>query len=62
MNDSNVRQPWAWPIRDTLYKIIIADSSGCGAPDTAYKQIFIRKPLKLTLAFLMIPPFVTPLF
>lgn len=51
MSDSNIRQPWAWPIRDTTYKIIIADSSGCGAPDTAVKKIIIRKPLKLTLAF-----------
>lgn len=51
MDDSTQRQPWAWPIKDTTYKIIIGDSSGCGAPDTAYKKIIIREPLSLTLAF-----------
>jgi PKD repeat protein len=51
MTDSNLRQPWVWPTKDTTYKIIIADSSGCGAPDTAYKKIILRKPLKLTLGF-----------
>jgi PKD repeat protein len=51
MSDSNRRQPLVWPLKDTTYKIIIADSSGCGEPDTAYKKIIIRKPLKLTLAF-----------
>lgn len=51
MNDSTLRQPRVWPDKTTTYKIIIADSSGCGAPDTAYKKIVVRKPLKLTLAF-----------
>ncbi len=51
MNDSNLRQPLAWPLKDTTYQIIIADSSGCGEPDTALKQIVIRKPLSLSLAF-----------
>lgn len=51
MDDSTLRQPLAWPTKTTTYKIIIADSSGCGAPDTAYKKIILRKPLKLTLTF-----------
>lgn len=51
MTDSTARQPLAWPTKDTTYKIIIADSSGCGAPDTAFKQIYVRNPLKLTIAF-----------
>jgi hypothetical protein len=42
MNDASIRQPLVWPHRDTVYQIIIGDSSGCGAPDTAYKQIFTR--------------------
>lgn len=51
MDDSTLRQPLVWPTKTTTYKIIIADSSGCGAPDTAYKKVILRKPLKLTLAF-----------
>ncbi len=51
MNDSTLRQPLVWPEKTTTYKIIIADSSGCGRPDTAYKMIIVRKPLKATLAF-----------
>lgn len=46
MNDSTLRQPLVWPPTTTSYKIIIADSSGCGAPDTAYKTIFVRHELK----------------
>jgi hypothetical protein len=51
MDDSTKRQPIIWPTRDTTYKIIIADSSGCGAPDTAFKLINVRKPLKVSLGF-----------
>ncbi len=51
MDDSNLRQPMIWPIKDTIYKIIISDSSGCGAPDTAFKKIYIRQQLKVVLAF-----------
>jgi PKD repeat protein len=51
MNDSTKRQPWAWPIRDTIYKIIISDSSGCGKPDTAFKTIKVRAYPKAKLAF-----------
>ena len=42
MSDSTKRQPLVWPLKDTIYKIIIADSSGCGKPDTAFKKIFVR--------------------
>lgn len=52
MNDSNLRQPLVWPLKDTTYQIIIDDSSGCGEPDTAYKRIILRQPLKLRLAFI----------
>jgi PKD repeat protein len=51
MDDSTKRQPWAWPIRDTIYKIIIADSSGCGKPDTAFKTIKVRAYPKARLVF-----------
>ena len=51
MADSNQRQTMAWPKITTTYKIIIADSSGCGAPDTAFKKVIVRKPLKISLAF-----------
>jgi hypothetical protein len=51
MNDSALRQPWVWPKITTNYKIIIADSSGCGKPDTAFKKIIVRSALKSTLAF-----------
>jgi hypothetical protein len=51
MNDSSLRQPLVWPQITTTYKIIIADSSGCGAPDTAFKMIKVNRPLKINLAF-----------
>lgn len=43
MSDSNSRTPLVWPDKTTQYKIIIADSSGCGEPDTAYKTVRVRK-------------------
>jgi hypothetical protein len=51
MADSNHRQTMAWPKTTTTYKIIIADSSGCGAPDTAFKKVIVRNPLKINLSF-----------
>jgi gliding motility-associated-like protein len=42
MDNPNARSPLIYPDRDTLFRIIISDSSGCGEPDTAFKQIFIR--------------------
>ena len=51
MSDSSLRQTMAWPQKTTTYKIIIGDSSGCGAPDTAYKKIFVRQDLKAILGF-----------
>ena len=51
MDDSTKRQPLVWPIKDTTYKIIIADSSGCGKADTAFKKIFVRQELKAILNF-----------
>ncbi len=50
MNDSTFKKPWVWPTKTTTYKIIIADSSGCGKPDTAFKKILVRNPLKLNVA------------
>ena len=51
MDDSTKRQPIVWPIKNTTYKIIIGDSSGCGAPDTAFKKVIVRPALKTVLAF-----------
>jgi len=51
MDNSNFRQPKVWPSKDTIYQIVIADSSGCGAPDTAYKKISMRPALKVNLNF-----------
>lgn len=42
MDDSTLRTPTIIPEKDTVYQIIIADSSGCGEADTSFKQIFIR--------------------
>jgi hypothetical protein len=39
MNDSNSRTPLVCPDKTTQYRIVIADSSGCGQPDTAYKTV-----------------------
>lgn len=51
MDDSSLKKPWVWPTQTTTYKLIIADSSGCGKPDTAYKTIKVRKPLKVIVPF-----------
>lgn len=51
MIDSTQRQTLAWPKTATTYKIIIGDSSGCGSPDTAYKLVLVRQPLKLMLNY-----------
>jgi hypothetical protein len=42
MDDSTLRQPRVWPEKDTVYTIIIGDSSGCGAPDTADIRVSVR--------------------
>jgi len=51
INNISLRQPIVWPMKDTLYRIVIADSSGCGKPDTAFKQIFVRPYPKSNLQF-----------
>ena len=43
LKDSTARRTPAWPDKTTRYKIIIADSSGCGMADTAFKTIVVRK-------------------
>jgi gliding motility-associated-like protein len=47
MDNPNARSPLIYPDRDTLFRIIISDSSGCGEPDTAFKQIFIRPKVQI---------------
>jgi gliding motility-associated-like protein len=47
MNNPNARSPLIYPDRDTLFRIIISDSSGCGEPDTAFKQVFIRPKVQI---------------
>jgi hypothetical protein len=47
MNDSTLRQPKVWPKTTATYKIIISDSSGCGAPDTAYKTVIVREQVQV---------------
>ncbi|MES2617550.1 MAG: gliding motility-associated C-terminal domain-containing protein [Bacteroidota bacterium] len=49
MQDSTSYKTLVWPDKTTKYKIIIADSSGCGAADTAYKTIIVRKDPKITI-------------
>ncbi|MFN9111882.1 MAG: hypothetical protein ACK5XN_17600, partial [Bacteroidota bacterium] len=46
MSNRLARNPLVWPDTSTLYKIIIADSSGCGKPDTADIRVTVRsRPL-----------------
>ena len=42
MNNAGSRTPLVWPDTSTRYTIIIADSSGCGAPDTASVWVNVR--------------------
>lgn len=51
MDDSTKRQPLVWTPVTQTYRIIIADSSGCGEADTAFKTIYVRTPLKIKPAF-----------
>ncbi|MCZ2131444.1 MAG: hypothetical protein LC109_14415, partial [Bacteroidia bacterium] len=47
MDDSSSRTPWIYLEKDTVFRIVISDSSGCGEPDTAFKQIFIKSNPKI---------------
>ena len=47
MKDSTARETMVWPDVSTTYKIIIADSSGCGEADTAFKTIYVRNELSV---------------
>ena len=49
MKDSTNYKTKTWPNKTTRYTIVIADSSGCGAPDTAYKTVTIRKDPKINI-------------
>ncbi|MCC6721870.1 MAG: hypothetical protein IT243_06680, partial [Bacteroidia bacterium] len=49
MNDSTIRQPLVNPDTSTIYRIVIADSSGCGKPDTAFKLIVVKPSPKAVL-------------
>lgn len=51
INNISYRQPLVWPMKDTLYRIAIADSSGCGKPDTAFKKVIVRPYPKSNLQF-----------
>ncbi|MEY3983309.1 MAG: hypothetical protein RL160_866, partial [Bacteroidota bacterium] len=42
MNNRLARNPKVWPDTSTTYTIIIADSSGCGKPDTADIRVNVR--------------------
>ncbi|MCB9250867.1 MAG: T9SS type A sorting domain-containing protein [Flavobacteriales bacterium] len=42
ISKTDVREPFVWPLKDTTYRIIISDSSGCGSTDTGYKKIVVR--------------------
>lgn len=47
VNDSTKKEPIFIGTQNTRMRIIISDSSGCGITDTAYKEITIKKPLKI---------------
>lgn len=51
INNIHLRQPFVWPMKDTIYKIIISDSSGCGKPDTAFKKTLVRPYPETNLKF-----------
>ncbi len=50
MQDSSARETFVWPVKNTTYRIIISDSSGCGVTDTAFKTILVKK--ELTVSFI----------
>lgn len=47
MDDSSSRTPLIWPDTNTVYQIIIGDSSGCGAPDTAQLLVKLLDPPRI---------------
>ena len=49
LQDSTARSTLAWPDKTTTYRITISDSSGCGAPDTAFKTIKVRPEPKISV-------------
>lgn len=48
MDNPRLRTPTVYPDSSTTYTIIIGDSSGCGAPDTASVRITVRDSLRIT--------------
>lgn len=43
LSSATNRETVVWPLKDTIYRIIISDSSGCGEIDTGYKKIVVTK-------------------
>lgn len=48
MDNPRLRTPTVRPDTSTTYTIVISDSSGCGAPDTASIRISIKDSLRIT--------------
>jgi gliding motility-associated-like protein len=51
LDNPNSYRPYASPITDTEYRIIISDSSGCGDIDTDYVWVRVRPPLNISAPF-----------
>ncbi|MBX2986210.1 MAG: hypothetical protein KF882_09630, partial [Bacteroidia bacterium] len=49
MGDSTSRTPKVLALQDTVFRIVISDTSGCGEPDTAFKRIIIRNNPKVDI-------------
>ncbi len=49
LQDSSNYKTKAYPPKTTRYRIVISDSSGCGAADTAYKTITVRNSPKINI-------------
>lgn len=50
ISKTDVREPFVWPLKNTTYRIIISDSSGCGSADTGYKKIVITSHPRSVIA------------
>lgn len=51
LDNPAINKPMASPVKDTEYRIIISDSSGCGDTDTDYVWVRVRPPLDIKTSF-----------
>ncbi len=53
ISDTAIANPFVWPLKDTVYKVIVTNQYGC--VDTASVRIFVKKDYNLVIANTITP-------